>query len=116
MVTKLVSGVASRKPPLSGWIDANTRSVRACARLRISAREPIARGRVMVNGLPDGDECGQRVTHHRQLQRAEELVRERGQFEGKAGDFAPRDAPANREVHEDRHGERAVFSVTAFDG
>ena len=34
MVTKLVSGTASRKPPFSGWMDASTRSVRARVRSR----------------------------------------------------------------------------------
>ena len=34
MVTKLVSGVASRKPPLGGWIVSKTRSVFLRVRLR----------------------------------------------------------------------------------
>ena len=35
-----------------------------------------------MDDLPDGDERRQRVAHHRQLQRAEELMRQRRQLKG----------------------------------
>ena len=42
----------------------------------------IARRAKMMDRLPDGDQRRQRVAHHRQLQRAKELVRQRGQLKG----------------------------------
>ena len=85
------------------------------------SRDWVARGQVMVPHLSDGNERGQRVTHNRQAQRGEELVRQRGQLEGKLNDALPSrltlaESPGQRAHREDGDGERAVIAIAGDDG
>ena len=74
---------------------------------------------MMMNRLPDRDQRRQRVADHGQLQRAENLMRQRRQLERQPHHMLPAirtEPPAERQRHEDRHRKRAVLSVATRDG
>ena len=58
----------------------------------------VARGPVVMADLPDRDQRGQRIAHHRQAQRAQETRGDERQLEGKLGHLTPglRPQPARR--------------------
>ena len=121
MTTKLVSGVASRYPPLSGCIARRSRCVTPRTRPLQRARDGIARRREVMPHLSDRDERRQRVAHDRQLKMLEPAMRQRGQLERQLRNRPPRNVRVVAELArqcehgQDRHREGLVLSVAAQD-
>ena len=74
----------------------------------------------MESRMPNGDERGKRVTHHRQAQSGESSARERSQLERQGSHMPPRlhrrsDPAAQGGHHEDGDGERAIAPVPPGD-
>ena len=121
ITTKLVSGVASRYPPVDGWMSRSKPQRAGCQTVRAQPQSRIRGRAVMMANLADRDQRRQRIADHRQPQPAEQLMRERGQFERQLRDRRARhharsELPGDRHDGEDRHGERAVVAVAAQDG
>ena len=115
IATKLVSGVASRKPPLVGWMRRSTRRLRPRASRRTTSRERVPRRAVVVDALADGDQRRQGVADDRQPGEAVPRLRQARQLERQPRHLLPRHQPGQGARHQDRHREGAVLAVAPAD-
>src|SRR5437773_1224990 len=76
---------------------------------------------MMMAGLPDGNQRGQRVTDHWQPEGGKPSMRAGSQFEGQRKDVPPRvrsptQPPSQRAHRQDGNGKGAVLAVAGQDG
>ena len=119
-MTKLVSGVASRKPPFEGWISERTRSVGSAGDVSQPARERIQRRSVMMDYLPERNQRREGIADDRQAHRAEPLTRQRAELKRQGPNLAPRfgapsESSRQRARHQDRDRKCSVVAVTSRD-
>ena len=115
IVTKLVSGAASRNPPFSGWIFSKTLRLGFLASERRQTGEGIPGFPVVMPNLADCDQRGEGVTHHRQFDRFIKPGRQAGELERQRLDFFPIDQPREGAVREDRNRKGFVLAIAGDD-